>query len=296
MKRTESEYIARDGTPLFYRTWLPEGGEGLRGIVCVVHGLGEHGDRYGEMADALAAGGFAVVSCDHRGHGRSGGLRGHCESFDDYVADLCGFIATVQELLGTELPTYLLGHSMGGLIAVRTLQTRTDLALAGAIISNPCLEVAVQAPRLKVAMARGLAKLLPRLRLDNELTVEDICRDPAVVTAYEADPLIHRKISARWYTALLQAMELAGQDPPSVAVPTLWILSGQDRICDSEVSESFARQLPAHRVTVRRFPEAFHEAHNGPDKGEVLSAVLGWLGEQVSGLEQPHPAAQPTSS
>lgn len=282
MKRTETEFLTSDGLALFSRSWLPDGDPELRGIVCIAHGLGEHADRYEHVAEELTGAGFAVVAADHRGHGHSGGLRGHTESFDDYVADLLAFARSQQGELGASLPLYLLGHSMGGLITVKALQSGTDLPLAGAIISNPCLGVAVQAPKVKVALAKGLSKLLPKLRLDNELNTPDLCRDQAVIDAYEADPLVHRKISARWYTALLEAMENANERSEAVSVPTLWLLSGKDVICDTQLATSFAASLPSHSTEQLRFPEAYHEAHNGPDKSKVLAGVVSWLDRQVS--------------
>jgi len=282
MTRTEAEFVAPDGTPLFHRTWLPPAEVPVRGILAIVHGLGEHGDRYGHLAEAATQTGLAVIACDHRGHGRSGGLRGHTDSFDDYVADLVAYLGSAVEAIGADLPLFVLGHSMGGLITVRLMQGNHGLNLGGAILSNPCLGVAVQAPKLKVALAKGLAKLLPRLRLDNELNTPDLCRDEAVVEAYIADPLVHRKISARWYSALLEAMEVANSQPDQVDLPTLWLLSGQDRICDAEVARAFAGQLPGGTTSSEAFPEAFHEAHNGPDKGRFIEAALGWIDSQIS--------------
>jgi len=279
MTRNEIEFITTDGVALFGRSWVPE--TGARGLVCIVHGLGEHGERYEHVAADLVGTGLAVIAPDHRGHGRSGGLRGHVDGFSTFVNDLTGFIEAQQKELGPELPLFLLGHSMGGLIAVLTLQDATQPEFAGAIISNPCLGVAVEAPKLKIAAAKLLGKVLPKLRLDNELNVQDICRDPAVVAAYEADPLVHSKISSRWYTSLLVAMSEANDRPAQVALPTLWLLSGKDAICDTALARDFASALPVDSTTVHDFPEAFHEAHNGPDKEGLKGGVVGWLEGQL---------------
>jgi alpha-beta hydrolase superfamily lysophospholipase len=280
MTRHELEFLTADGIALFGRSWLPEGEP--RALVCIVHGLGEHGDRYEHVAADLVAAGFAVIAPDHRGHGRSGGLRGHVDGFTTFVEDLTGFIEAQQAGLGEGLPLFLLGHSMGGLIALLTLQGAPQPEFAGAIISNPCLGVAVVAPRVKIAAAKILSKLLPKLRLDNELNVADICRDPAVVAAYEADPLVHSKISSRWYTSLLAAMDSANSQVDKVSQPTLWLLSGQDAICDTDRARDFASALPAGRTTLNNFPEAFHEAHNGPDKDSLKSGLVAWLDGQLS--------------
>lgn len=278
MSQPEIEYLTTDNIALIGRRWLPTGN--LRAVLCLVHGLGEHCGRYTHIAEALSAEGVAVIGIDHRGHGRSGGIRGHVDGFEQYIGDIVGFAESQVAELGAELPLFLLGHSMGGLITTRALQTYGG-NLAGAVISNPCLGVAVKAPALKVGAARLLSKLLPKLRLDNELEVTQICRDPEVVAAYQADPLVHSKISSRWYTSLLAAMEAANADPHTVSVPTLWILSGQDSICDSSVARQFAASLPDARRAVLDFPEAYHEAHNGPDKGDVIRGIVDWVEGQL---------------
>ena len=128
---------------------------------------------------------------------------------------------------------------------------------------------------------RLLSKLLPKLRLDNELEVTQICRDSTVVSAYQADPLVHSKISSRWYTSLLAAMEAANAGSHAISVPTLWILSGQDSICDASVARHFADSLPQALRAVLDFPDAYHEAHNGPDSNEVIRGIVDWLEGQL---------------
>lgn len=281
MSHNEIEFITTDGIALIGHRWLPEGSP--RALVCVVHGLGEHGGRYDHVAADLTAAGYAVIAPDHRGHGRSGGLRGHVDGFDTFVADLCGFIEAQQSTLDADLPLYLLGHSMGGLITIRTLQTTDTPRVAGAVISNPLLGVAVKVPVIKATAGRLLSKLLPKLRLDNEIDSSDICRDPAVVTAYDADPLVHSKVSTRWYTSMISALESANSQPGAITTPTLWLLSGADQMCDTSVTRSFVASLPEGQTATLDFPEAFHEAHNGPDQEELKQGVVNWLNGQLSG-------------
>jgi len=278
MSHNEIEFITTDGIALFARSWLPEGGP--RALVCIVHGLGEHSGRYEHVAADLTAAGCAVIAPDHRGHGRSGGLRGHVDGFGTFVDDLTGFVESQRAELGPDLPVYLLGHSMGGLITILTLQSSASTSFAGAIISNPLLGVSVEAPAIKIAAAKLLSRLLPKLRLSNELNTADICRDTSVVAAYEEDPLVHSKVSTRWYTSMLAALESAGEG--AIAVPTLWLLSGADVICDTAVARSFAAGLPVSRTTVHDFPEAFHEAHNGPDKDQLKHGLVTWLDGQLA--------------
>ena len=278
---TDHELTASDSTPLLVRDWKNQESESPKALLLIIHGVGEHSGRYQHFADALCPSGYAVRAFDHRGHGLSGGLRGHVDGFSRYTADVKSVLEEFQAAHDAELPCYLLGHSMGGLIALQFLQDHAGVRVGGAVLSNPCLEVAIDPPALKVAAGKLLSKLLPQLRLDNELDTSLLSRDAAAVTAYEQDPLVHRKVSTRWYTSLLGSMDQVRSGGMSSSIPTLWLLGGKDAICAAEGSRAFASKLDNGKTTVREWPEALHEIHNGPDKGEYLAALRGWLDTQV---------------
>ena len=276
--QTECEIQGHDGTPLRLLTWAAD--DEVRGLVVLVHGLGEHVGRYDHIAQALNAIGLTVVGGDHRGHGRSGGLRGHVDGYDEYTADLEHVVRHARGTLGDDLPWFLLGHSMGGLITVRYLGDARRLQPAGAILSNPQLGLAFEPPKIKVAAGRLLSRILPKLRLDSELDVNAISRDPVEVQKYTDDPLVHSKVSTRWFTSMTRALEEALASGPSIAVPTQWILSGGDRICSAPASKRVQQQVKDSRLL--ELPEAFHEAHNGPDRGRFLEAMTSFLSEQLA--------------
>jgi len=280
---TENQLEASDATPILVRDWRTEGKTGPQALVLVVHGVGEHCGRYDHVAQALLAGGYAVRGFDHRGHGRSGGLRGHVDGFQHYTRDLKAVLDDFRAAHPDDIPCFLLGHSMGGLIVLQFLQEYADEAVSGAILSNPCLEVAVNPPALKVAAGKLLSRILPQLRLDNELDTSLLCRDPDAVRAYEQDPLVHRKVSTRWYTSLLAAMEQVTGSSVRSALPTLWLLGGKDSICAPDGSRRFAGSLADGTATIREWPEAFHEVHNGPDKQAYLTALRSWLDSRTEG-------------
>ena len=277
---TESELTAADGTPLLMRDWSPEGAKAPRCLLLIVHGVGEHCGRYQHIAAALTEEGYAVRAFDHRGHGLSGGLRGHVDGFHHYSGDLNLVLNDWRAKHGEEIPCFLLGHSMGGLVVLHFLGQHQDAKVAGAVLSNPCLELAVQAPRLKVAAGKILSRLLPTLRLDNELDTSRLTRDLNAVEAYEKDPLVHRKISTRWYTSLVAAMEHVNSSGIDSSLPTLWLVGGSDSICAPSGSRRFAGQQNSSHTTLREWPDALHEVHNGPDKGEYLAALRAWLSAQ----------------
>jgi alpha-beta hydrolase superfamily lysophospholipase len=284
---TEHEIAAADSTPLLVRDWSSEQPQSPRGLLLIVHGVGEHSGRYQHFADTLAPAGYALRGFDHRGHGLSGGLRGHVDGFSNYTADVKAVLDEFRSAHAEDLPCYLLGHSMGGLIALQFLQDYPTAGVRGAILSNPCLEVAVNPPAVKVVAGKLLSRVLPQLRLDNELNTSLLCRDADAVRTYEQDPLVHRKISTRWYTSLLAAMDLVKSRGLAPKLPTLWLLGNKDSICSAAGSRNFAAKLESSATTVREWPDALHEVHNGPDKNEYLAALNSWLDTQTSGASEP---------
>ncbi len=277
-ERSESELATRSGERLALHTWMPDGE--ACGVVVVVHGLGEHVARYGPLAAPLNAAGFAVIGADHRGHGRSSGLRGHVDGFGQYVADLTDVVRHAREQVAAG-PLIMFGHSMGGLIALRYVQVGAAPAADATVFSNPLLGVAITPPRIKTFAGRILSRVLPRLRLDNELVPENVSRDPEEVRKYVEDPLVHRHISTRWYTSMTAAMDEANERVSSLSLPTLWLLSGGDRIVSSKASGARAKTVADARIV--EFPEAFHEAHNGPDRQRFIDAATTFVGEQLGG-------------
>jgi alpha-beta hydrolase superfamily lysophospholipase len=274
---TEAEIRGHDGTPLRVLTWA--GDDEVRGLVILVHGLGEHVGRYDPIARALNAIGLTVVGADHRGHGRSGGLRGHVDGYDQYTADVEAVVHHAQGMLGDELPWFVLGHSMGGLITTRYLTDPRRPQPAAAVLSNPQLGLAFEPPKVKVAAGRLLSRILPKLRLDSELDTNAISRDPTEVKKYVDDPLVHSKISTRWYTSMTAALTEAVEQGPTIGIPTLWILSGRDQLCSAPAAKKVAEQVVGSRIL--DLPDAYHEAHNGPDRPKFLDAVTTFLSEQL---------------
>jgi len=279
--RIDSELAGFDGTPLFLRTWKAET---PRGLVYFVHGLGEHGGRYEELAALVNDAGFTAGSADHRGHGRSGGLRGHVDGFVEYDRDLDIVLKHFREAEGADLPLLLFAQSMGGLVALKFVLDHPDVDLAGVALSNACLGVAVKAPKVKVAAARLLSRLLPRMRLDNELKTVDLCKDPVAVKAYEDDPLVGRLISTRWYTSLLAAMEETNARAAELKVPSLWLIGAKDVIVDPDSSRRFVAGVPGGTAEAVEFPEAMHEPHNEPEKADVHAALLTWIDARMAAI------------
>jgi len=281
-RRSESSHTASDGITQRRLTWLPDEGIDIRGLVLLSHGLGEHVGRYDHVADALTARGFAMSGADHRGHGRSEGLRGHVDGFSQYTADL-GRVLDAFRAEHPDLPVVLYGHSMGGLISLHFNLDRPDHGLAGLALSNPQLGIAFEPPKLKVAAGRLLSRLLPRLRLGNELSTADLSRDPVEVKKYEDDPLVHGLISTRWFTSMTAAMDRVNAEPQGVQVPALFLLGASDKIVSAKAAQEFAARLEPARTTVKVWPGSYHEPHNDLDRDEVIGTLVDWCEERLTG-------------
>jgi alpha-beta hydrolase superfamily lysophospholipase len=253
-----------------------------RALVLIVHGMGEHAGRYEHVADALAARGYAVYGFDLRGHGRSEGLRGHVDGFQQYSADIACAQAAAQGRLPIGTPLFIYGHSMGGLAVLNYVLDVPDHGAAGLLLSNPCLKVAVQAPAWKVVLGKGLSRVLPKLRLGNEVDATLISRVPDEVAKYTNDPLVHGLISTRLYTSLLRAMDRVNGAPGRVSAPSFWMVGASDRIVAPDGARSFVAKVPAGTAELREWPGSYHEPHNDLDRDEVIAAMLDWLDRRTA--------------
>lgn len=271
---TLSTYTASDGDNIAIQDWpLPEGAA-LRGMVLVVHGLGEYAGRHDALAKRLNAWGFAVRAYDQYGHGESGGQRGGLPSPTRLIDDLADIIDSSRLRLPHGAPLILLGHSLGGLVAAR-LVALDRRHVEGLVLSSPALDPGLSA--LQKLLLSVLPQFAPNLTVRNRLDPEFISHDPDVVDAYRRDPLVHDRISAR------MGRFIADAAPPTVAaaagwkVPTLLLYAGQDHLVDPAGSRAFAADAPPAVVTARCFDDLFHELFHELDPEPVYLVLRQWL-------------------
>jgi len=270
----ESQITARskDGLKLVGREWKPAGKP--RGVVCLVPGMGEHTGRYPHVAAAFNQVGYAVLGLDLRGHGLSEGRRGFTPGYDAYLDD-------VEILLGEAgrrypaTPSMLYGHSLGGTIALYFC-LRRKAAVAGVIASSPQLRLAFVPPPWKVTMVRLMATVWPAFTIASELEQAALSRDPEVVRAYAADPLVHDRVSARLGIGLIDIGQWLLDHAPEFAEPVLIYCGGQDRLVSAEACREFAAKVKGD-CTIKIWEGLYHETHNEPQKAEVLAFVTQWL-------------------
>lgn len=256
---------------IFWQSWIPEQPST---VVVIAHGASEHSDRYRHVAEALVAAGCAVYALDHRGHGRSQGARALIDRMGNAVADLATLIVLARSEQPV-LPTYLLGHSMGGAVAL-SYAIRDQDHLAGLILSGPlaALEAAPAAQRL---IARTLSTLVPRLPLF-AIDASQISRDPAVVAAYEQDPLVyHGKLPVRTVAELAAAIDSFPQHLPAITIPTLTMYGTADSLCPPEGSMLVHERISTSDKTLKPYEGLYHEIFNEPERQQVIDDVVAWL-------------------
>ena len=270
-----SPLTAKDGINLVLVDWPLERGP-VRGVILLVHGLGEHAWRYDHVAERLNSWGFAVRGYDQYGHGESMGPRGALPSADRLLSDLAEVVDESRARMNARTPLIILGHSMGGLVAARfvSLEMRP---VQGLILSSPALDPGLGL--LQKLLLAVLPRFAPDLRVGNGLNPGHISHDPAVVAAYRADPLVHDRISARLAVFIAETGPATLANAAAWRLPTLLLYAGQDKLVNPAGSRAFAQAAPAASVTTHCFEDLYHEIFNELPEGRerVFVELKRWL-------------------
>jgi acylglycerol lipase len=270
------------GQQIFWQSWSPAQ---ARGVVVIVHGFGEHSDRYGHVAQRLVAEGHATYALDHRGHGRSQGQRAVIDRLASAVSDIDRLVVLAGDA-HPGLPIFMLGHSMGGLLAVQYALEHQD-RLTGLLLSG-ALAALDAAPVPARLIARMLSAVAPRaglIALDASL----VSRDPQVVAAYRVDPMVHHgKLPARTVAELIAAGRRFPELVADIRVPTLVMYGSEDRLCPPSGSVMLGERIGAADITVIPYAGLYHEILNEPEQETVLDDVCAWLDAHIgAGVASP---------
>ena len=275
METFEWKWNSRDGIELVSLGWKPAS---PKAVVVLIHGHGEHINRYQHVAEALTNAGYAMQAFDLRGHGRSAGNRGHTPSYEHLMNDITDFISDAQKRY-PGLPVFLYGHSMGG-NQVINYALKTPGILKGVIATGPWLKLAFDPPAAQVMVAKLLNGIAPSFSLASGLSQSALSRDLEVVKKYAADPLVHDKISVRLYTSMYGNGLWALEHAADLKIPMLLMHGSADGLTSAAASEEFAKKA-GKLVTLRIWEGFYHEIHNEPEKFEVLQTIVTWLDQQV---------------
>lgn len=261
------------GHQLAVRDW-PLMDAHARGLVVIAHGLGEHAGRYQHVAAQLNSWGFAVRGYDLFGHGRSTGPRGGLPTATRLFEDMAVVLDDARKRWPSTVPRILLGHSMGAQVAAHFAhhQLRPVDAL---VLSSPAFDPGL-GPVQKLLLAL-LPRLAPDLRLGNGVRPQRLSRDAQTVQAYQQDPLVHDRVSARMAQYIAQVGQAMLDAAPAWKVPTLLMYAGDDQVIRAEGSRQFIHAAPAHVVTGECFATMYHEIFNAPDAGPVFGSLKAWL-------------------
>jgi alpha-beta hydrolase superfamily lysophospholipase len=262
---------------MYSKGWAPE--KDSKAIICLVHGHGEHIGRYEHVGAAFTDAGYALLGFDLRGHGKSGGQRGHAPSFDAFFKDIDSFLSEAVNRYPSA-PRFIYGHSLGGLLTLSYSLTRKP-DVRGLIVSSPGLRTALHEQKAKVMLAKVLGAFTPTVTLASGLNAEHISRDPQVVKAYINDPLVHDKMTLGFGRAALQVTSNIFEQVGRLSVPMLLAYCSGDKLTYPHGSEEFASLAPKGLVTLKKFEGLYHEPHNEPEKAEVFKTYIAWLDEQV---------------
>lgn len=267
-----------DGSRVFFRAWTrPDAG----GRVLCVHGLGEHSGRYGGLADAIGEIGLELWALDMRGHGRTDGRRGHVGSIDDVLGDLDRLRERAEED-GAEAPIFVVGHSLGGLVVGRWLLSPGSAGVRAAVFVAPFVDVALEVPEWKRRLGAVADRLAPAVTLPNGLPLADLFRREEDRRAYDEDPLVHRRISARLWGEMGRGASRLVEETDGIRVPALFQLAGDDRIVSNAATRGLASGLGS-RAEVVEYDGAYHALYHDPRAGEAFADLRAWLRERCEG-------------
>jgi alpha-beta hydrolase superfamily lysophospholipase len=271
-----------NGLEIFIRSWRPEGAP--RAVVAICHGVNSHGGYYGWAAAQLVESGLAVYALDLHGRGQSDGERFYIENIDEYVADVDALInhARTRE---PSLPTFLLGHSAGGVIScIYALEHQEKLA--GLICESFAFQVA--APDIALSVVRGLAHIAPHTHVLH-LKNAEFSRDPDVVKAMDADPLIDNETQpTKTVSELVRATQRLKAEFPSIKVPVLILHGTADKVTRPAGSQLFYDTTGSTDKTLKLYDGHFHDLLNDIGKKEVMANIQSWIDARLPAITEAH--------
>ena len=280
--RTEGFFSGWNQLPLFYQCWTPT--MTPQAIVALVHGLGSHSGLFDNIVQSLVPQGYIVYGLDLRGHGRSPGQRGYINSWEEFRSDLDCFldhIITTHKNHGAEdLPLFLIGHSLGGVISLDYAIRKPD-ALAGVVAIAPALGC-VGVPPLKLRIGKILSQIWPGFTLSTGLDHTAASRDPAILARYQNDPLRHTKGTARLATEFMNTTRWIHSHAPRLNCPLLILHGSEDQVALPEGSDRFFNNVRLPNKTRYEYEGGYHDLHNDTNFPTVLQDLSAWIQCQLA--------------
>ena len=274
MKTQSGTIMAQDETAIYWKGWVPD--HSPKAIIHVIHGYAEHIDRYGNVIDELLPAGYAVFGNDHRGHGKSEGKRGHVRSFQEFIDDEKQFRHQVIQTRFPEMPYFILGHSMGSLIAMNYVE-QNAVDVKGLVLSGTGSKPGTDIPKALLTLTKILSKILPSVHVKSPLPPEFISRDMNVVKAYVDDPLVYSVITPRLADEMNRYVVIGAQNAFKIQVPVLIQLGSRDTAFSGQ--KELFEMIGSKDKTFKLYDGLKHEVYNelAADRIKVLADLRSWL-------------------
>jgi alpha-beta hydrolase superfamily lysophospholipase len=257
---------------IFFQKWLPE--QEAKGIIALVHGLGEHSGRYNHVAGFFTSQDLAMVAVDTYGHGQTTGKRGHADSMEAYMEQISRLLELAKQTV-PDKPVFLYGHSMGGALVLSYL-FRYKPAINGVIATAPAVRPGFELPKPLVIIGKIARAIAPSFTQANSLDLENLSHDRAVIEKYKADPLVHNQVSGMVGISLIEWGEWLLHHAKHTPVPLLIMHGTEDKLTSYEASKQLASQLSGD-VTFKSYQGLYHEIHNEFEKENVFNDMLTWI-------------------
>jgi len=268
-----SHVSEQNSNGLYYRHWTTQ--ETPKAVVMLVHGLGEHCQRYDALGSHLTDAGYALSSMDLPCHGQSEGKRGHVDNFDVFQQAALSLYKQIDTRY-PDTPVFLLGHSMGGLIAAHLLLNHQD-KFNGALLSGAAIQSPQEPPGWQVAIIKAIAKLFPKAAM-LQLDASAISRDPKVVETYMNDPLVSKdKLSAQFLVSMTNTMDACKNDAGKINLPILIMHGSADVITAPQGSQLLHDSVSSDDKTLTVYQGLYHEIFNEPEAQSIYAEIVDWM-------------------
>ncbi len=267
--------ITKDSLDLVTKSWKVADPKAL---IVLTHGYNDRAGRYEHVGKALNEAGYSLYAYDLRGHGESGGQRGHIPSFNDFLDDL-GLVVDDAKKDQPDKKVFVYGHSMGGNITLNYAIQRPE-GLSGVIATSPWLRLAMPQPRFMVAIVRLLSAITPTISLGSNLSVAGISRDEAVQQAYLNDRALHGKITPRLLMEVTDNGLKALHDAKDLTLPVLLVHGTSDPITSMAATQAFYNEVPGDK-TLKLYEDMRHETQNEFGKENVFKDIITWLNKHI---------------
>ena len=264
---------AGPGPSLYMLSAVPEGE--IRATVGILHGYADHAARYAHVMDHWAGSKIASIAIDMRGHGRATGLRGYCDRFDEFLADASELARVVQEKARGGA-TFLFGHSFGGLVAASSA-VESPGSWRGLLLSAPYFGLALDVPLAKILAGRVASVIAPKLGIPSGLFGKDLTHDATRAAGYDADPLVFKKATARWFRESQVAQERILARASELRLPLFMTFGSEDKVAKMSVAKVFFGRAASPDKTWSERKGAFHEVLNEPEWKELADEMARWM-------------------